>query len=119
MSKDDVQITKLEIDLQAEVRKVFPQIGQFTENEIKWNSPVGYTEIYQEGWTHQITDGGRSVTVFNHGKHKSLTHLLEKGHLSKSGSWVAAQPHILPAYKTAKKEYIALLEQIPIKPKKG
>lgn len=116
-SKLDVEIFKIEVDLQAEVRKVFPQIGEYTEDEVRWKSPVGYSEEYAKGWTHKITDSGRSVTVYNNGKNKSLTHLLEKGHLSKNGGWVPAQPHIKPAYLVAKKEYLEMLKNIKIKPK--
>lgn len=117
--KTDVEIFKLEIDLQAEVRKVLPKIGEFTANEISWNSPVGVTEEYAEGWTSKMSEDGRTVTVYNDNNHDftNLTTTLEKGHLSKNGSWVPAQPHIKPAYNTAKKEYLEMLKNIKIKPK--
>lgn len=117
MGKVDVEIFNLEVDLQAEVRKVLPQIGEFTAKEISWNAPVGYTEQYADGWTETLTDGGKSVTVYNSGRHKSLTHLLEKGHLDKSGKWVPAQPHIRPAYNVAKKRYLEMLKEIKLTPK--
>lgn len=81
--------------------------------EIKANSPVGYTGKYKDGWTWAMRDDLVAI-VYNDGKHKSLSHLLEFPHLDKSGKTVPPQPHISTAYDKVKVEYVESLKRINI-----
>lgn len=83
-----------EVDFYKELNKILEEVVKKCAKEIKKRSPSG-TGKYANGWTYSLTSG--TGTVFNNGKHKSLSHLLELGHRTKDGGTVAPQPHIYPA----------------------
>lgn len=111
-----VTFRPMKINISDDVRKILPKIGEQGADEVRWEAPVGYTEEYAEGWTSEM-EGQDTVVIYNDGKHKSLSHLLELGHLSKSGGWVPPQEHIRPAYKKTEEKFIEELKNINIEPK--
>ena len=112
-----VTFKPLEIDLSEEIEKALRKVGGSCSEDIASNSPIGYTGEYASGWDWVITDGGESVTIANMGDHNSLAHLLELGHKTKSGGYVAPQEHIRPAYNRNKQLYLNELKNINIKAK--
>ena len=90
--------------------------GEFAVNEVVRLSPKrsgtkgkktsenekGRKTSYSKGWDYTFTSRGGElkVTVGNTTK-PSLTHLLEKGHMNRDGSWTSARKHIEPAYDAA------------------
>lgn len=62
---------------------------------------------YAQGWASKklaIGRGNFESVVYN-STHPGLTHLLEKGHATKSGGRTMAQPHIKPVEEQVKEEY--------------
>lgn len=73
------------------------------EQMLRQTSPKR-TGKYARGWKAKFveTSRGFSALVANETK-PSLTHLLEKGHMTRKGGRTKALPHILPAYEKAKR----------------
>lgn len=73
---------------------------------------------YSRSWTQDEVKTGRLSTarVVHNGEHYRLTHLLEKGHVSRNGTHrtfgrVAAYPHIAPVNEWANEELPRLVER--------
>lgn len=117
MSKNlgKVEANSLEINLKSILSPVLMKAGKATEKAIKSSAPVRShgksAGAYAQGWTSQLTDNGETVTIYNDGKHKSLSHLLENGHRAKDGSFVPPQEHIRPAYNQVKKQFMRDLKE--------
>lgn len=95
------------------VKKAVRKTANDTRKLLKETSPKRSGD-YADGWsvtTRSESVNAISLSVNNRGDHKGLTHLLEFGHASRSGSRVEAQPHILPAQEEAAKELQELTEQ--------
>lgn len=77
--------------------------AKMAEATLKETSPKR-TGKYAKGWTTEEHDTSRgfSVVVRNETK-PGITHLLEKGHMTRKGGRTKAIPHILPAYQKAKR----------------
>ena len=107
------ELDKYDRSVTEEVKKAVRKTATDTRKLLKETSPNRSGE-YSKGWcvtTRSETVNKISLSVNNRGKHKGLTHLLEFGHASRSGSRVEAQPHILPAQEEAAKELQELTEQ--------
>lgn len=111
----EVKQNQLNIDLSSEIQKVLQKTGEIGTKEIKARSPKR-SGTYASGWT-SVLDTEETVTIHNASKGKSITHLLENGHRSKAGRWVAPQEHIRPGYNVTKRQYLEMLKQIKITPK--
>lgn len=116
MGNGSVEVNLLHIDLKPQIKKIRSKIATETAGKIADNSPIGYTGKYERGWTSVDVDDENSV-VYNNGKHKSLSHLLELGHRAKNGKTVPPQEHIRPAYLQQKKKYLDELQKIKIESK--
>jgi len=76
-------------------------VGKSTVKELKATSPKRSGD-YRRGWRTKKESRRLSRTVTVHNKTRyMLTHLLEKGHLTKAGTRVAGRPHIAPAEQGA------------------
>lgn len=63
---------------------------------------------YASGWDYAFTGkGGKLKVEVGNTTQPSLTHLLEKGHMNRDGSWTSGRSHIEPAYNAA----VELLER--------
>lgn len=65
---------------------------------------------YQRGFKWKLerySGGGKVVHVWNGGSHASLAHLLENGHATRNGGFVAGQPHFEPVNTSAQKLILA------------
>ena len=91
-------------EVDARLRSDMQYIGEFTANEVTRNSAAFHdTGEYQRGWDYKYkaSKDEIKVVVGNSGKHAPLTHLLEKGHMNRDGSWTGGRKHIEPAYDKA------------------
>lgn len=91
------------------VNKGFEDTAESTANLLKKGGPYRErTGKYTRDWSYKPAQRYRlsSLTeeyrVYNK-KHYQLTHLLEKGHLSRKGNRVRAYEHIAPAEQQAEK----------------
>lgn len=68
------------------------------------------TSAYALGWRNESPDGfgGNRVVVYDSSK-PSLTHLLERGHMARDGSWVSPIAHIGPAFEAGMDELLGRL----------
>lgn len=67
------------------------------------------TGEYRKSWSQKpvaTTLGITSRVVYSRSPHYRLTHLLEKGHLSRDGKPVKAYPHIAPVEEKNIKEFV-------------
>lgn len=82
-------------DVQAELTERFQSIGKSARAQLRAKSPVR-TGAYAKGWrVKQFSESGViGFSVRQSAKQARLTHLLEEGHRSRSGSQVSPQPHI-------------------------
>lgn len=101
-----------ERDLNEQVIKDITKAGQDAAKYTRENSPKD-SGNYAQGWRYATDDSaeGFTATVYNAGKHKSLTHLLEHGHEQfymgqDLGYRQPGKPHIEPAYERAKSELL-------------
>lgn len=108
----EVTANTIELDFKSAFAEVLPEIGDLTAGQIQADAPKRQSK-YARDWTFKM-QGKDTVTVYNGGKRASLSHLLELGHRSRNGSWVAPQPHIRPAYNASKKIYLDLLKKAAI-----
>lgn len=113
MGSGSVSMTELKIDLTGQIKEIRIATAVETRDDIRNGSPRR-NGVYEQGWTHSEYD--EFVVVHNVGKEKSLTHLLENGHATKNGGFVAPREHIRPAYLRNKEKYLNKLKSIKIKP---
>lgn len=87
-------------EVDEELRADLQYAGEFAANEVSRTSPKGSSGEYAGGWDYIFKAKGDQLTVIvgNSGRHATLPHLLEKGHMDRGGGWVGGQPHIDPAY---------------------
>lgn len=80
-------------------------VGELTANEVSRMSPRR-TGKYGPGWDYSFSARGGEFKVVVHNTSKpSLTHLLEKGHMTRGGGhWVSGRKHIEPAYERGSNE---------------
>ena len=84
-------------EVEEEVDEIAEDVAEETVQELKENSPKRYGK-YRRSWRKKKLETG-SYVVYN--VVASLTHLLEKGHLSRNGGRVAGIVHIKPAEENA------------------
>ena len=115
MGKGFVTMKPIDVDLTPEIFSALVDVGEDVVAILTHTSPVRAGRSggkYAKGWEYKINMSEQSVTVFNSGKHKSLTHLLELGHLNRDGSFWPGDAHILPAYEWGKAVYMYMLKEI-------
>lgn len=77
--------------------------AKMAEATLKETSPKR-TGKYAKGWTTEEHDTSRGFSVVVRNKTKpGITHLLEKGHMTRKGNRTKVMPHIAPAYEKAKR----------------
>ena len=85
MSKTKVKVNEINISLDSSIKEILEKTGRDCRELIKSKAPKGTGE-YAAGWTYEMSKDNKTVTVFNNGKNKTLTHLLELGHRTKLGT---------------------------------
>jgi len=124
MSKTEVQINELKINLTPGIERVLEKIGADCAEALKQASPKGNSGIYSRGWTYDM-ESKETVVVHNVGRQKSLTHLLELGHMTrpsvkgfgkKAQRFVPPNEHIRPVYNKFKRQYLEQLKKIDLSP---
>ncbi len=112
-----VRVGKLKVNVDKQVREATAKAAQKCADLIAANAPVGVSGEYRDFWRWEFADNETAV-IYNNGPHRSLSHLLEKGHIVYDGdggiAWSPAQPHIRPAFEQVKKEYLEDLKNIKI-----
>lgn len=112
----EIQMSKILDDYSSELDRktdeAIQRVAKQTVSMLKQTSPRKKGG-YAKSWTLKHNSQGR-VIVYN--KKGSLTHLLERGHISKNqhGSYgrVAAKTHIKPAESAAKQMLLDELEKL-------
>lgn len=84
-------------EVEEEVDEIAEEVAEETVQELKDSSPKRYGK-YARSWRKKKLSTG-SYIVYN--VVASLTHILEKGHLSRNGGRVAGIVHIKPAEENA------------------
>lgn len=93
-----------------QLQKDMQYAGEFCANRCREMSPKSSGD-YSSGWDYRFksSKGKLLVEVGNAGKRAPLTHLLEKGHMTRGGGgWVGARRHIDPAYQ----QTVSLIERM-------
>lgn len=113
MGNGSVTMKPLKIDLKSQIEEKVKKAAQRTASDIRDGSPRR-NGVYEAGWTYDMID--ESAIVHNAGKEKSITHLLENGHATKNGGFVAPREHIRPAYLKNKEIFLNDMKSVKIKP---
>lgn len=95
------------------VEKALTETAEEARKKLAAASPKR-TGKYARGWkvTKAEQYGEITVKVHQSGRNANLTHLLEKGHRTRSKKgWVKAQPHIAPVEEWAQSEAEAAIEK--------
>lgn len=96
----DIEIAKTLAQYTQEVQEALEEatdkITLETVKHLKATSPTR-THRYSKAWTRKKTDNGYII----HNKRYYLTHLLEHGHVKRSGGRVSGIKHIEPAEQKA------------------
>ena len=89
-------------EVDRELQSDLQYAGETAAVDLHGSSPSATGE-YAGGWDYRFSAkrGMLTVTVGNAGRHASLTHLLEKGHLNRNGTFTGGRKHIEPAYERA------------------
>ena len=78
----------------AEDVRIAGEVAARTTQDLA-GSVLGGSGKYAGGWTHDTETDAHGATDTTHNTAQpSLTHLLEKGHMSRSGGWVGGRRHI-------------------------
>ena len=105
MSNIKVKYQKIVIDL-TEVDAYRKKESQYVSEQIAIKAPKKEGE-YKEGWTFKQV--GTNFIIYNNSTRKTLSHLLEYGHIIKNqhGTYgrTKAIPHIAPVYEQLKTRY--------------
>lgn len=84
---------EVELQMAADVA-IAGEVAARTVQDLS-GSVLGGTGEYAGGWTHATEEGANFASDTTHNTTQpSLTHLLEKGHMSRNGGWVAGRRHI-------------------------
>ena len=99
-------------DVVEKVNVSSERVGKAAVKQLKQTSPKRYGK-YAKSWrvkTEQQYGQPNSLIIHNK-DHYSLTHLLEHGHVKKSGGRVEGKPHIRPAEEMVIREFMSEVEE--------
>lgn len=107
-------------DVQAGVIQLTDETAEKLKKYIQNGAPVDWRRVkrrgkYRRSWRAKTTQDTFAVyekTVYAGGGEYRLTHLLEKGHRTRSGGKTKAQAHIAPAAERITKEYVKGISEI-------
>ena len=93
-----------------EVKAVTNEVAKAGAKEIRQAARSTFNgNKYYKLWTSQVTSTRLSTDGVIYSKMPGLPHLLENGHLTRSGKRVAGRTHIAPVAEKISTEYLALI----------
>lgn len=98
-------------EVKETVSDVIKQVSKDTLKKVKQTSPKR-RGVYAKGWSQRVTVGKFSIDGIIFGSKPStytIAHLLENGHLTRSGTRTRPYAHLKPALEEAQKEIIQKL----------
>ena len=101
---DDI-LSEYENDVRLATREVVEKVGDLAKKEIQTGAPVR-TGKYKAGWAvrkERPSNPYRNYAIIHNRTRYQLTHLLEKGHVTRSGGRARPIVHIAPAAEHADK----------------
>lgn len=111
---DDI-LTEYSIDIQEKITETAKKLANQAVEDLK-NVKQTYkirTGKYNKGWKVKETIGkGFVKCIVHNGTNWQLTHLLEKGHVTRNGGKTKAFVHIKPVEEKYVNEYIKDVENI-------
>lgn len=109
--KDCTEIAYKGISNDSPVRKLPEDKVVYVHGEAKANYQSG---SYKKGWVTfaKTYDRGRAQGYVRNKTNYQLTHLLERGHKSRDGSFTKAIPHIVDNQNRARQELDRMIEEI-------
>lgn len=91
-----------------DLSKATDEVSKAAVSELKSNSPVR-TGKYARNWSRKKTMHG--YTVYNKAPTYRLTHLLERGHMNRDGSYTRPRVHIKPVENKVIEEMTSKAEE--------
>ncbi len=100
-------------DVSEAIKQSAIDIGTDGVKALKTTKLPKKTGAYRRGWKKKVKSGANFINVKIHNaKHYRLTHLLEYGHATSTGSRTKAIPHIAPVEKTIQVDFVKEVETI-------
>jgi hypothetical protein len=104
--KNTISIKEIKIDLKPEIKNILEQIAEKCVSQIYNSSPKRTGELARN-WVYEFENSdSMTVVIYNNGRHKTLSGLLEFGHKTRNNSsFVSGRPLIRQSFENCKKNY--------------
>lgn len=116
-----IRVDDLELSVKEYLNDYFNEVSEISEEAVEETAKEARKKLrqsstsvfgsgkYSRGWQYKKKKGvlTTGATVYNGGKHGSLSHLLENGHaLRNGGRWDPPRKHIQPVNDEMQEEFV-------------